>query len=290
YNHYPHTCHLCSPGFPINSSRFAFFAEAVLSAPPSHNHKPSKPVHVQLCIERNTQILRAALCHHFFFLNLVDLPRGEGGCVGSPSSFMSFDERDRLLPGGQQHQQQGTREAAGWWPRDYCRRKLRHRHDGRKLLPALGQATRVVVCGGIVLMVSAALLAHNLARARLSSSPQDRGIEGGVSPVVGSAATNQLLSEQQQKQQEQISSHRQPNVIFFLVDDVGTNDIGRQSTDLSELTPFLDSLSSRGVVLGNYYTNQICTPSRASLMTGRDAFRTGMQYSIIKPSVGPALG
>lgn len=56
----------------------------------------------------------------------------------------------------------------------------------------------------------------------------------------------------------------QPNVILILIDDAGMNDIGHQSTDLGELTPFMDSLSSQGVRLSKYYTNHLCTPARVS--------------------------
>lgn len=64
--------------------------------------------------------------------------------------------------------------------------------------------------------------------------------------------------------QKEETEGEQPNVIFILIDDVGMNDIGHQSTDLGELTPFMDSLSSEGVRLSKYYTNHLCTPSRVS--------------------------
>lgn len=59
-------------------------------------------------------------------------------------------------------------------------------------------------------------------------------------------------------------SRELPNVLFLLVDDVGMNDLGLLSTDISELTPYLDSLAGEGVSLTNYYTNHICTPARVS--------------------------
>lgn len=58
--------------------------------------------------------------------------------------------------------------------------------------------------------------------------------------------------------------HGSPNVIFILIDDVGMNDLGKYSTDIMQLTPYLDSLAHAGVTLTNYYTNHICTPSRVS--------------------------
>eukprot|EP00903_Cladosiphon_okamuranus_P014415 g13381.t1 len=74
-----------------------------------------------------------------------------------------------------------------------------------------------------------------------------------------------------------------PNVFFFLIDDMGFGDIGYQSTDLSELTPNLDKLAAGGVKLTNYYTMTLCTPARASIMTGRYPVRYGLQYAVIMP-------
>ncbi|CAM9233994.1 unnamed protein product, partial [Ectocarpus sp. 6 AP-2014] len=78
-------------------------------------------------------------------------------------------------------------------------------------------------------------------------------------------------------------STSKPNVFFFLIDDMGFGDMGYQSTDLSEITPNLDALAAGGVKLSNYYTMTLCTPARASIMTGRYPVRYGMQYSVIMP-------
>lgn len=42
-------------------------------------------------------------------------------------------------------------------------------------------------------------------------------------------------------------SHGTPNVFFFLIDDMGWDDIGYQSTDLSEITPNLNNMAKNGV-------------------------------------------
>lgn len=42
-----------------------------------------------------------------------------------------------------------------------------------------------------------------------------------------------------------------PNVFMILIDDMGWNDIGYQSTDLSAMTPRLDALAAGGVKVGN---------------------------------------
>ncbi|CAN0259527.1 unnamed protein product, partial [Hapterophycus canaliculatus] len=83
--------------------------------------------------------------------------------------------------------------------------------------------------------------------------------------------------------EERPSASSNPNVFFIMIDDMGWNDIGYQSTDLKEVTPHLDKLAAGGVKMTNYYTMSICTPARASLMTGRYVVRYGLQYSVIQP-------
>ncbi|CAM9795923.1 unnamed protein product, partial [Phaeothamnion confervicola] len=75
-----------------------------------------------------------------------------------------------------------------------------------------------------------------------------------------------------------------PHVIFILADDMGYNDIGYAGDDFAALTPNLDALAAGGVRLGRYYTQQLCTPARAALLTGRYPFRTGMQCEVVQPT------
>lgn len=67
-----------------------------------------------------------------------------------------------------------------------------------------------------------------------------------------------------------------PNIVYVLIDDWGYNDAGLRSTYLSWTTPTFDSLASEGVLLTNYYTNELCAPSRASFLTGRYNLRLGV--------------
>jgi arylsulfatase I/J len=74
-----------------------------------------------------------------------------------------------------------------------------------------------------------------------------------------------------------------PNIIFVLADDLGWKDVGYHGSDIK--TPNIDKLAQTGVRLEQFYSQQICTPARAALMTGRYPLRYGLQMAVI-PSAG----
>jgi arylsulfatase A-like enzyme len=60
-----------------------------------------------------------------------------------------------------------------------------------------------------------------------------------------------------------------PNFVFILADDLGWNSLGYLNYDLNFTTPTLTSLAQQGIIMGSYYAQEVCTPSRAALLTGR---------------------
>lgn len=58
-----------------------------------------------------------------------------------------------------------------------------------------------------------------------------------------------------------------PNVVFIVVDDLGWDDVGFRSGDID--TPHIDDFASHGIVLEQYYVQDVCSPSRATFLTGR---------------------
>src|SRR5438309_1895940 len=66
-----------------------------------------------------------------------------------------------------------------------------------------------------------------------------------------------------------------PNIIYILADDLGWTDVGCQGTKYYE-TPNIDKLASQGLRLTSFYHSQNCAPTRAALMTGQYAPRTGV--------------
>ena len=62
---------------------------------------------------------------------------------------------------------------------------------------------------------------------------------------------------------------KRPNIIFFLVDDLGQRDVGCYGSKFYE-TPAIDQLAQEGVLFENAYsTCHVCSPSRASILTGK---------------------
>lgn len=71
---------------------------------------------------------------------------------------------------------------------------------------------------------------------------------------------------------------RPPNIIVILTDDLGYGDLGCYGHP-SIRTPQLDRMAAEGLRFTDFYTaDAICTPSRAALLTGRYAVRSGMSY------------
>ena len=61
-----------------------------------------------------------------------------------------------------------------------------------------------------------------------------------------------------------------PNVVFFLVDDLGYMDIGANNPNSFYETPNIDRLARSGMRFTNgYAANPVCSPTRYSIMTGK---------------------
>jgi hypothetical protein len=72
-----------------------------------------------------------------------------------------------------------------------------------------------------------------------------------------------------------------PNVVILLADDLGWGDVGYNGSIID--TPNIDRLAKEGVRLTNFRVEPLCSPTRASLMTGRWPIRYGMGEAVITP-------
>lgn len=65
-----------------------------------------------------------------------------------------------------------------------------------------------------------------------------------------------------------------PNILFVVLDDIGFSDLGCYGSEIS--TPHIDALASGGLRYTNFHVTPMCSPTRASLLTGRNAHAVGM--------------
>jgi arylsulfatase A-like enzyme len=67
---------------------------------------------------------------------------------------------------------------------------------------------------------------------------------------------------------------RKPNVVVVVLDDVGFADLGCYGSELH--TPAIDDLAATGVRFNNFHVTALCAPTRACLLTGRNAHAVGV--------------
>lgn len=75
-----------------------------------------------------------------------------------------------------------------------------------------------------------------------------------------------------------------PNIVFILADDLGITDVnayarhftGAKDGDLFYETPNIDQLVADGVAFSQSYSNQLCSPTRAAILSGRIASAMGV--------------
>jgi arylsulfatase A-like enzyme len=87
----------------------------------------------------------------------------------------------------------------------------------------------------------------------------------------------------------QYSYTKKPNVVFILVDDMGANDLSNEGSTFYE-SPNIDRIANEGMKFTRgYATCQVCSPSRASVLTGKYPVNHGITTWIGDPA-GEAWG
>lgn len=76
-----------------------------------------------------------------------------------------------------------------------------------------------------------------------------------------------------------------PNILFLLVDDLGWADVGYQGEKTAIRTPAIDRLAEKGMVFTDAYSaSPVCSPTRASILTGK--YPTRLRLTSHIPSMG----
>lgn len=88
----------------------------------------------------------------------------------------------------------------------------------------------------------------------------------------------------------EISEASRPNVIFILTDDLGYGDVKCLNPNSKIATPHMDKMAEQGMIFTDAHTSSsVCTPSRYSILTGRYAWRTHLQSSVLNGFSPPLI-
>ena len=125
-------------------------------------------------------------------------------------------------------------------------------------------------------MISTAALAVGLLAASGQAVAQDRTVLPVPQlPFAGTIAEN-VLDSKPDPQYPVRAPQGAPNVLLFMADDVGYS---MSSTFGGPVpTPAMDRLAANGQRYNRFHVNGICSPSRAALLTGRNAHNAGVGY------------
>jgi len=66
-----------------------------------------------------------------------------------------------------------------------------------------------------------------------------------------------------------------PNIVYILLDDTGFSDLQCFGSEVA--TPHMNALAAAGLLYNNFHTKAIFSPTRASLLTGRNSHAVGMK-------------
>ena len=96
------------------------------------------------------------------------------------------------------------------------------------------------------------------------------------------------------EQGPEVRESDKPNVLLIVADDLGFNDLtfyGGGIAGGTVPTPNIDSIAAQGIHFTNGYAgNGTCAPSRAALLTGRFATRTGFEFTPANPQLMKFVG
>eukprot|EP00965_Chrysotila_dentata_P137485 4547503-Pleurochrysis_carterae.AAC.1 len=93
------------------------------------------------------------------------------------------------------------------------------------------------------------------------------------------------LSREDLSSQKEASLFAPPNILFMVADDLGYNDVSHHGSRQIP-TPSIDEIANTGISLTNYHVQPVCSPTRASLLSGRHAIHHGIYMPFAQVRTG----
>jgi len=90
-----------------------------------------------------------------------------------------------------------------------------------------------------------------------------------------------VLGVQQDVNEGDKSTAARPNILIMLADDLGWHDLSWHNPRV--ISPHLAVLADNGIILEQHYSQQVCSPTRGALLTGRYPIHIGLNDGIISP-------
>jgi len=147
-----------------------------------------------------------------------------------------------------------------------------------------------------VLLASAASSSYAVAQSKTPVAPVDSFLAKTVSPapnrepVIPHAEQDTEASTKLAQAKARFGTP--PNIVMILFDDVGWGDFGVYGGGeaVGSPTPNIDRLAAGGLRLTSAYSQPSCTPTRASLLTGRLPVRSGLLKPFLPGENSAAAG
>ena len=107
-----------------------------------------------------------------------------------------------------------------------------------------------------------------------TTGPAGSGDTSHAQPEFGGKIARSYTESEEWWPPEHLPPEGAPNVIIFLLDDTGFAQIGSFGGLIE--TPSIDALADNGLRYNNFHTTALCSPSRATLMAGRNPHAIGL--------------
>ena len=117
---------------------------------------------------------------------------------------------------------------------------------------------------------------------RVAGAPFQDSLTANTTPVAGYEATREAViahaAQNEAARAKLAALGGKPNILVFLLDDVGWGDLGAYGGGIAvgSPTPNMDRAARAGLLLTSTYAQPTCSPTRGSLLTGRLPMRHGL--------------
>ena len=98
-----------------------------------------------------------------------------------------------------------------------------------------------------------------------------------LAPDMTEPSTNVIEQPSEPTEETPTSDTHRPNILFIIADDLGVDAVPRYPFgEEKPHMPTLERLMDEGIRFSNVWTNPVCSPTRAAILTGKYGYRTGV--------------